>query len=185
MSATIDTQAQRSMSVLRRVAHFDWGAGRFTVDTTASLAATLAPLFERTRTPARIVSYDFDHLRSTGRIGPDTALKAIDDHLPKPSFNSTDLDMLVTALRLDEDFHAAIPLYDPEFPGFRMAELRVTGTEQVASGSRSRRVWVLAVAVVSKPTMFYRVDTTTHRMLQKDFGDPAATSFRLQATDGP
>jgi hypothetical protein len=175
---------EESTAVLRNVARYDWVNGNVTVDTTASVNGTLAPLSERTRTPSRIVSYDFHFLRVTGQLGPTEALKSIEDSLPQPAFNSTDLDMLVTALPLNSGFHTAIPLYDPEFPGFRMADLRVTGEEGVPMAGGKRSAWILSVEQPSRPTMYYWIDEATHEMLQKDFGSPAGPAFRVQLTTG-
>ncbi|MEO8032768.1 MAG: hypothetical protein ABJC74_12925 [Gemmatimonadota bacterium] len=172
-----------TMAVLRNVAHYDWVNGKVTTDTTVSLAESLAPVSERTHTPSRIVSYDFQRLHSTGQMGPAGTLAPIDDQLPQPAFNSTDLDMLVTALPLTAQFHVPLPLYDPEFPGFRMAELQVTGSEEVNIAGRHRRAWVLAVDQPGRPTMYYRLDMTTHAMLQKDFGSPAGPAFRVQSME--
>lgn len=165
---------------ITNIAVYTWRSGKQTVDTTISLIETLAPVSERTRTPSRIVSYDFNRLHSTGRIGPDSALQPIDDVLPRPAFNSTDLDMIVTGLPLGDQFHASIPLYDPEFPGFRMAELKVTGVEHPPEAAGRGGAWVLSVEVANHPTMFYRIDVTTRHMLEKDFGDPARTAFRVR-----
>jgi hypothetical protein len=170
--------------VLSNVVRYDWANGKVTIDTTRSLAGTLAPLSERTRTPSRIVAYDFHFLHTSGRIGPPEMPAAIEDTLPRPAFNSTDLDMLVTALPLHAGFDAAVPLYDPEFPGFRMAALRVTGTESIVTTIGTRQAWVLSVDQPSRPTMYYRIDMTTHAMLQKDFGAPDGPAFRIQVT-GP
>lgn len=181
---TRDSQSIGRLSILRNVARYDWVNGRVTSDTTLSLAATLAPISERTHTPSRIVFYDFHRLRSAGKIGPADSLVAIDDSLPQAAFNSTDLDMLVTALPLKQRFETRLPLYDPEFPGFRMATVRVSGTEKVRSAAGRPQAWILAVDQPSRPTMFYRIEVTTHRMLQKDFGSPAGPAFRVQTAPG-
>lgn len=178
------TKGSGSSAVLQNVAHYEWVNGKATTDTTIAAVATLAPISERTHTPSRVVMYDFQYLHSTGEMGPDDSLAPIDDTLPQPAFNSTDLDMLVTALPLRAGFQAAIPLYDPEFPGFRAAELRVTGTASVATAGGARRAWLLSVAQPSRPLMYYRVDVHTHAMLQKDFGAPQGPWFRVQAAGG-
>jgi hypothetical protein len=179
-----DSQSIGRLSVLRNVARYDWVNGRVTSDTTLSLTATLAPVSERTHTPSRIVFYDFSYLRSVGKIGPADSLVVIDDSLPQPAFNSTDLDMLVTALPLKLRFETRLPLYDPEFPGFRMATVRVSGTEQVGSAEGHPQAWIISVDQPSRPTMFYRIDVTTHRMLKKDFGSPTGPAFRVQTAPG-
>jgi hypothetical protein len=178
------TQGSGTSAVLQNVAHYEWANGKATTDTTVAMVATLAPISERTHTPARIVMYDFRYLHSTGHMGPDDSLAPINDSLPQPAFNSTDLDMLVTALPLRAGFKAAIPLYDPEFPGFRIAELRVTGTEWVATASGARRAWLLSVAQPSRPLMYYRIDVPTHAMLRKDFGGLQGPWFRVQTAPG-
>lgn len=174
------TEVTGASAVVRNVAHYEWISGKTTVDTTVSVAKTLAPVSERTHTPSRIVMYDFRYLRATGRIGPADSVAPIDDTLPQAAFNSTDLDMLVTALPLDTAFHAALPLYDPEYPGFRVAEVRVTGTESVATPGSTRLAWILAVAQPSRPDMYYRVDVQSHAMLRKDFGGARGPWFRVQ-----
>jgi len=85
---TRKSETVRGVRALRSVADYDWGSGRRTIDTTISVIGTLAPLSERTHTPSRIVSYDFHRLRSTGMIGPPTALVPINDSLPTPAFKS-------------------------------------------------------------------------------------------------
>ena len=175
-----DSTRLEGEAVLRNVASYDWGGGRTTLDSTLSLVGTVAPLSERTRTPARIVAYDLHGLRATGRLGPFDSLRPIDDRLPAPAFNSTDLDMLVTALRLGGRFEAELPLYDPEFPGYRMATLRVTGSTRLRTAHGDRDVWLLSIAEPGRPDLHYRVDQATHRLWEKTFELRDGTSFRIR-----
>ena len=168
-----------SSAVLTNVAHSDWVGGRSTTDTTTSLDGTLAPIAERTRTPGMVISYDFDHLRVTGRMGVPDSLAAIDDTLPRPAFNSTDVDMLLTALPLARHFRVTLPLYDPEYPGFRLATLTVRGTQLLATPTGPRRAWVVALVEPSGTIMSYRVDVKRHTVLEKDFRSPGAGDFRV------
>lgn len=177
-----DTTRLDGDPVVRNVIDYDWGNGRRTLDSMVSRAVTLAPLSERTRTPSRIVSYDFvTGRRVTGRMGPDTAATRFEASLPHPAFNSTDLDMLLTALPLRAHFRVELPLYDPEYPGFRMATVRVEGEAQVATTGGPRRAWVVSVEEPRHPPLSYQIDAVTHDVLEKRFGAPSATRFRIVA----
>lgn len=169
---------------IRRVATYTYVNGSHVVDTTLSLAGSLAPLMERTHKPSdRIVAYDFNGRIVTGRMGPVASPKAIHDTLPEPAFNSTDLELAIESLRLRDGLRASLPIYDPELGGFRHATLHVTGRERVATPTGPRRAWVIEVRD-NALDFHYRIDQATRAMLAKDMTNTAnGRVVRLRSLD--
>lgn len=173
------------VSAVRNVTLSDWANGKRTVDTTYAVAATLAPIGERTTTPSRIVNYDFAGRVITGQIGPVGTAKAINDTLPEPAYNSTDLPLVFERLPFSEGYHVALPLYDPEFPGFRRADIKVTGTESLTTPAGVRQVYVVTMSEPTRSTpLYFRVDAKTRETLQMDYVVPSnGAEFRTQRVE--
>lgn len=130
-----------SGAVIERVILYDYAAHGQTVDTTLSDARTLAPILERTHKASGIIFLDFAGRIVTGRLTTPDGTRAIADTLGAPAFNSTDLDLVVRRLPLAAGYATRLPLYDPEFGGFRHADARVS-RRQTPEGSDA---WVVQV----------------------------------------
>lgn len=164
MMVTKATLAEPSGAVVRRVIVYDYGARGRVVDTTRSVAATLAPVAERTYKPSGIITLDFAGRVVTGAMGAATAPKAIRDSLTAPAFNSTDLDLIVRSLELREGLRARLPLYDPEFGGFRYATVEVERDRAARGAPSAGDVWVI-VLHDTRVQSTYRVNGTTRALL--------------------
>lgn len=175
-----DTARIDGLAVVRNIVSYDWGNGRRTLDTTLSVVGSLAPVSERTRTPSRMVDYDMAGLHATGRIGPADSLRPIDDSLSALAFNSTDLDLLLTALRLHRHFEVQLPLYDPEYPGYRLATARVSGMERLRTPAGVRRAWRVTVTEGTRPPLRYLIDAGSRRMWRKEMQLPDGTAFQIR-----
>lgn len=162
MTVSQSTLGAGGQRVVRRVITYDYGASGGVVDTTLSVASTLAPILERTRKSSGAdIVMDFSGRIVTGRMGPDSARKEIRDTLATPAFNTTDLELVVRSLPLRNGYRASLPVYDPEFGGYRHAELRVDGT------ARGGREWVVRVRDRRLESV-YRVDAASRALLGID-----------------
>lgn len=128
-------------AVIERVILYDYGSRGRTVDTTLSVARTLAPIAERTYKPRGAIVLDFAGRIVTGRLTTGDGTRVIADTLGAPAFNSTDLDLVVRRLPLAAGYTTRLPLYDPEFGGFRHADARVS-TRRTADGDEA---WLVQV----------------------------------------
>ncbi|HEX6534800.1 MAG TPA: hypothetical protein VF041_09380 [Gemmatimonadaceae bacterium] len=166
MSVTQRTLATMTGPVVQRVIVYDYGAKGHVVDTTLALAATLAPLSERTYKTSGIIRLDFAGRTVTGAMGATAAPEPIRDTLPAPAFNSTDLDLIVRSIALRDGLHARLPLYDPEFGGFRYASVDVHSAEPDHAGAGEGGAWVVLVRDPGGGEATYRVDGSTRAMLE-------------------
>jgi hypothetical protein len=135
MTVTQQTIVLAGDSAVRRIIVYDYGARGRVIDTTLSVARTLAPIAERTYKTSGVIVLDFAGRHVTGRMGSTVSPRPIDDTLPGPAFNSTDLELVVRVLPLRAGFTADLPIYDPEFGGYRFAKVSVIGIERGAGGA--------------------------------------------------
>ncbi|MGH7622944.1 MAG: hypothetical protein ACREMU_11440 [Gemmatimonadaceae bacterium] len=135
--------------IVRRVIVYDYGAAGRVVDTTLSIALTLAPISERTHKTSGDIVLDFEGGVVRGRMTRAGKTRAIHDSLATPAFNSTDLELVVRSLALRRGMSTAVQIYDPEYGGLRpdsisvldLEPARVTGAEASwVVRSRDRRL---------------------------------------------
>jgi|GEM_PF-6625431 len=129
MTVTQSTIPCGATRVVERVIVYDYGAAGRVVDTTMSDASTLAPIMERTRKTSGDIVLDFSPGLVRGSMTRSGATRQINDTLPAPAFNSTDLELVVRSLALREGFSTAFKIYDPEYGGFRPDSIRVVRLE--------------------------------------------------------
>lgn len=165
MTVTQATLAEASGAAVRRVIVYDYGTRGRVVDTTLSLAATLAPVSERTHKPSGIISLDFAGRVVTGAMGAAATPKAIRDTLDARAFNSTDLDLVVRSLAPRDGLRARLPLYDPEFGGFRYAAVELRRAEPAGGATRAGDPWVVVVRDPNAGESTYHVDGETRALV--------------------
>jgi hypothetical protein len=183
MTVTQETIVAAGDTCVRRVIVYDYGARRRVIDTTLSVARTLAPIVERTHKTSGVIMLDFAGRRVTGRMGPLASPKAIDDTLPGPAFNSTDLELIVRVLPLRDGLTADLPIYDPEFGGYRFAKVSVVGAEPAAGGAGP--AWRVR-ARDTRLESVYLVDQATRQLRSIDidaFG--AGVHYRIRRVSSP
>jgi hypothetical protein len=166
--ATLESGDSR---LLRRVIVYDYGARGRVVDTTLEVAKTLAPVSERTYKPSGFIRLDFTGSRVTGAMGKTAAPETIDDSLPTPAFNSTDLELVLRSLELREGLRDSLPIYDPEMGGYRWAAVSVDGFAMVVTSGGVRTAWLIHVRDVQTEHMYY-VDRDTRALLAVDANAP-------------
>lgn len=167
-------------TIVRRVITYDYGAKGRVVDTTLSVARTLAPISERTHKPSGIISFDVARDTVVGVLTSGGAERAIRDALPGPAFNSTDLELVVRSLPLAPGYHERLPIYDPEFGGYRFAEVRVEGRAPgAATAPGAPDAWLVSVSDRSMHAS-YRVGVTTRALLSANIAVPErGVEYRL------
>lgn len=176
---------ERGVPAIRRVIVYDYGARGAVVDTTWSVAASLAPIAERTYKRSGIIHLDFAGREVRGKIGPSTATRPLDVVLPQPAINTTDLDLVARSLELDAGAHVTLPLYDPEFGGFRIAPVTIDGPEPMATASGPRDAWVVSI-LDPQATSVYRIATDDRSLLRADVTVPSRNArFVIEAIAGP
>ena len=120
-------------------------------------------------------------------MGPADSVRVIDDTLPKPAFNSTDLELVVRSIPLRVGLHASLPIYDPEFGGFRLAAVQVDSVETVPSarrGAAPRHAWVVRARDTRLESVFH-VDTLTRALLRSEIRQlPRGARYRLVPSVG-
>jgi hypothetical protein len=125
--------------VILRVVTFEYGAAGTTIDSTWSVARTLAPIRERTVKPRGLVDFDVNGDSIVGRVVTNGVARAVHESVPGPTFNATDLDLIVRSLPLADGYRVQFPIYDPEGGGYRMASARVDGR------TPARDAWLVSV----------------------------------------
>ena len=149
MTVTQATTRCGSNDVVRRIIVYDYGAGGRVVDTTMSIALTLAPIMERTHKRSGDIMLDFARGAVRGSMTRAGKLRVLHDTLPVPAFNSTDLDLVVRSLALEQGMSTTLDIYDPEYGGARADSVavlrldapRIPGTEATwVVRSRDRRL---------------------------------------------
>lgn len=165
------TVEQRTVSVgagvVLRVITYDYGSRGGVVDTTLSFERTLAPICERTRKSSGAdIVMDFTGATVAGYMGVTDGRRTIADTLPTPAFNTTDLDLVVRSLPLSNGYRASLPVYDPEFGGYRDAEVSAAIADSMASATSPRegRVWRV-VARDWRHETTYLIDDHTRAIL--------------------
>jgi hypothetical protein len=171
MSVEQRTSGPATARVVRRVIVYASGSRGRVVDTTLSVAATLAPIAERTYKPSGVIRLDFAGRRVTGAMGPLDAPKPIDATLGTPAFNSTDLELVLRSLVLRAGLRDSLPLYDPEMGGYRWAALHVEGAVRVPTSAGPRRAWAVRVHDLQGEYL-YRIDQATRALLASDVDLP-------------
>ncbi len=143
MTVSQSTLGNGTNRVIQRVIVYNYGSRGIVVDTTLSTAKSLAPIYERTYKPSGIIFINFTKKLATGLIGRAPTLKTIHDTLTTTAFNSTDLDLVVRSLPLTDNFTASLPIYDPEFGGYRHASIHVIHAEKNPSSKELK--WLVRV----------------------------------------
>ncbi len=171
MTVELTTLHRDGRALMRRVATSHVGA-RVVVDTTLSLESSLAPISERTHKPTGIISYDFARDSVTGFMSVNGAEHAIHVALPGPTFNSTDLELIIRSLPLAPGYQVRLPIYDPELGGYRFTNVRVQSPAQGDStDATSRNVWVVLDTDASLQ-ITYRVARATRELLSMTIVNP-------------
>lgn len=162
------TSGAGAARTVARAIVFEYPGRKPVIDSTASLAATLAPLYERTYKSAGLLAFTFDGhtVRGTEPV-PGAGQRPFTETLPEPAFNTTDLDLVVQSLPLADGYTATLPLYDRDMGHFRHGTLRVTGTKDVRTPSGMRRAWVVRVEE-PKGSFVYLVSQADRALLQLD-----------------
>ena len=176
MTVTQSTTRCGGNDIVRRVIVYDYGATGRVVDTTLSIALTLAPIRERTHRTSGDIVLDFEGAIVRGRMSRGGKSRSIHDSLATPAFNSTDLDLVVRSLALRPGMSTVVQIYDPEFGGLRQDSIsvlqlesaRVPGTEQTwVVRSRDRRLGST-----------YRISEHSRKLLSADI-QADSTRYRI------
>ena len=183
MSVEQTTLGSADSRLVRRVILYDYGTSGSVVDTTFEIAETLAPISERTYKPSGAIRLDFTGSRVTGAMGKTAEPRPVDDPLPTPAFNSTDLELVLRSLELREGLRDSLPIYDPEMGGYRWATVNVDGFASIATSGGERSAWRIHVRDVQTEHMYY-VDRSTRALLAVDARAPKrGARYLIKRTD--
>ena len=121
--------------VIKRVQTIRRGGG-VNVDSTVTDAQTLAPRWHYGVQPQRIVFLEFDGARVRGSVTPKTgAPRMIDTTLADAAFDSSNWDLAVRALPLEEGDAAIVQVYDVDQQlhryGVRVADRELRGKSYI------------------------------------------------------
>ncbi len=121
--------------VIKRVQTVRRGGG-VNIDSTVSDAQTLAPRWHYGVQPQRIVFLEFDGTRVRGTVTPKTGTqRMIDTTLSDAAFDSSNWDLAVRALPLDEGDAAIVQVYDVDQQlhryGVRVADRELRGKSYI------------------------------------------------------
>jgi len=163
--------------VIQRVIVYDYGASGRVVDTTLSVASSLAPILERTHKTSGHIVLDFDAIGVRGELTRGADRRVINDTLMGPAFNSTDLELVVRSLALRPGWATEVQIYDPEFGGYRTDSISVASHDPAPAGqlegywvvrSRDRRLESLLQIGERTRTLLsmdIRADSTRYRLV--------------------
>ncbi|MEP6618590.1 MAG: hypothetical protein ABJE47_04730 [bacterium] len=152
--------------VVRRVIVYDYGVKGQVVDTTLSVASTLAPIMERTRKPSGDIVLDFSPGVVRGSMTKAGVTRAINDSLKSAAFNSTDLELVVRSLAFRVGLTTTLKIYDPEFGGYRSDTISVTRLEPGATPG-AEGTWVVR-SRDSRLESTYRIAERSRRLVAND-----------------
>ncbi|MDQ2931011.1 MAG: hypothetical protein M3Y05_09390 [Gemmatimonadota bacterium] len=180
MTVTQKTINCGSSDVIMRVIVYDYGSAGHVVDTTLSMAATLAPISERTRKSSGDIVLDFSGRLVRGSMTRAGATRAIHDTLATPSFNSTDLELVVRSLDLRFGITTVLQIYDPEYGGYRPDSVNVVQLDP-AKEPDSESTWVVH-SRDRRLESTYRISERSRRLLAIDV-HADSTRYRITLSD--
>lgn len=166
MTVTQSTVRCKTDGVVQRVIVYDYGADGQVVDTTLSVASTLAPILERTRKRSGDIVLDFSPGLVRGSMARAGVTRPIHDTLAGPAFNSTDFELVVRSLALRKGLATTLWIYDPEFGGYRAASVDVLRLEPAAA-TATERVWIVRTRD-RRLESTYRIGQTSRALLGID-----------------
>lgn len=149
------------------------------IDSTITLVDGLVPVSESSHQPTKVMRLVFQGAHVTGSITPvDSAAHEIDQQVGVPVFNSTDVDLIATALPLADGFRTVLPVYVYETGGLEHDTVTVTGSALVQGPAGPRRAWVTHVDG-HMAHITYWIDTETRDVLMGEFR-PASTPMVIR-----
>lgn len=152
--------------VVRRVIVYDYGVKGQVIDTTLSVASTLAPIMERTRKRSGDIELDFSSGVVRGSMTKAGVTRVINDSLKSPAFNSTDMELVVRSLALRTGLTTTLKIYDPEFGGYRSDTISVMRLEPGPTPG-SEGTWIVR-SRDSRLESIYRIAEHSRRLLAND-----------------
>jgi hypothetical protein len=135
-----------------------------TIDTFALVAATLAPVSQRTYDAPRAVALDFDSAGVHGTITEGERSGRVDVRLPTAVWYDNAMDLLLGALPLAAGYTATLPVYDDTTGRVLWRDIRVTGREQVPGPSGAVAAWRVETTKGDKGSTYW-MDPATGQML--------------------
>lgn len=149
------------------------------IDSTLTFVDGLVPVSESSHQPTKVMRLAFDGAHVTGSVAPtDSAAHAIDQQVGMPVFNSTDVDLIVSALPLADGFRTVLPTYVYETGGLEQDTVTVAGTELVQGPAGPRRAWVTHVDG-RMAHITYWIDAETRDILMGEFR-PSSTRMVIR-----
>jgi hypothetical protein len=153
------------------------------VDTAVADAGSLKPKWHSSHARHRALRLQFGLGEVKGdyqeKEGPSTPIA---QRVPEPIFDSNMLDVLISALPLDEKYAGRLPLYLYEAGGPLNADVAVAGSEKVAGSD----AWVTNVTLGGRTARYY-VGKDDHRIVQivSRVGPDAELRLVRQGPRGP
>lgn len=149
------------------------------VDSTLTLVDGLVPVSESSHQPTKVMRLAFRGAHVTGSVTPtDSAAHEIDQQVGVPVFNSTDVDLIASALPLADGFRTILPTYVYETGGLEQDTVAVTGSELVQGPAGPRRAWVTHVDG-RMAHITYWIDAETRDVLMGEFR-PSSTPMVIR-----
>lgn len=153
---------------VQRVITFSTSRGTV-VDSTLTLVDGLVPVSESSHQPTKVMRLAFSGAHVTGSVTPtDSAAHEVDQQVGVPVFNSTDVDLVASALPLAKGFRTILPTYVYETGGLEQDTVTVTGSELVQGPAGPRRAWVTHVDG-RMAHITYWIDAKTRDVLMGEF----------------
>lgn len=138
-------------------------------DSVLMFRRTLAPVWERSHQPTKVMSLLFSDSAVTGEWAPvDSTLRSVHHPIPRPVFDATAQSLLLGSLPLAEGYRTLIPIYSFERGGMELDTLRVVGSGRVKTRTGGERhAWKVAFADPFITSTIW-VDRQTKRVLLQD-----------------
>ena len=192
LTALRDTM-QRDLGVMTRELHFTSHDGQPAVllvstfptpngtilDSALAIRATLAPVWQHSHQPTKMLMLNFSASGVTGTITPaDSAPRVVHSELGARVFDATWLGVLIPALPLAKGYTSLLPGYTVETGKIEFDTVAVTGASTLPVAGQPRPVWVVRYAdpyIVNT----YLVDQDTHVVRREEIHPRAGGSLLM------
>jgi hypothetical protein len=148
-----------------------------TIDTFALVAATLAPVWQRTY-ETRTVALDYDSAGVHGTITEGGRSGRVEVRLPTRVWYDNGMDLLLGALPLAAGYEASLPVYDDATGRVAWRDIRVSGQEQVPGQSGAVSAWRVETSKAGKESTYW-MDPATGQMLVWSMKLPNGADLRI------
>lgn len=168
MTSTISFVGHEGVPAVLLVSTFPTPRGNI-VDSALVLRETLAPVWQRSHQPTKMMRLAFSDSGVTGEWAPtDSSPRAVNHRTTRPVFDATAISLVLAALPYEDGYEAILPMYTFELGGMELDTVRVQGRAQAKAPDGSMRdAWELRYGDPFITSTIW-IDRATRRILRRD-----------------